>query len=241
MGMVHGPNLVTDGLQFYIDPSNVQCYPGSGYTLNDLSGNGRDATMYKYTGLSAKTTSHDITVSGGFFNMPTSGHFNFISVPNEVLHGLNTFTIEIWAQISSITGGINSIISIGDDNNLLIYWTSHTALQYENYPMTQNLSYATTANTTFLFTVTGLSNAVQLYKNAVAGSSLNVSNATNLIATATFGEIVLGQEYDSNTTGNFDTGQSWLGKYGPIKFYNRALTAAEVLQNYNAHKSRYGL
>lgn len=31
------------------------------------------------------------------------------------------------------------------------------------------------------------------------------------------------------------------GRMGPVLYYNRALSASEVLQNYNAHKSRFGL
>jgi hypothetical protein len=45
---------------------------------------------------------------------------------------------------------------------------------------------------------------------------------------------------DSNS-GNFDASQKFRGKYGPIRFYNRALSAPEIEQNYNAQKTRFGL
>ena len=38
-----------------------------------------------------------------------------------------------------------------------------------------------------------------------------------------------------------NTAQQWNGNIGPAKIYNRALTAQEVLQNYNATKTRFGL
>jgi hypothetical protein len=33
----------------------------------------------------------------------------------------------------------------------------------------------------------------------------------------------------------------WNGNIGPVQFYNRALSAGEVLQNYQAQKERFGL
>ena len=36
-------------------------------------------------------------------------------------------------------------------------------------------------------------------------------------------------------------GYAWLGKIPVVQFYNRALSAAEITQNYNAQKSRFGL
>ena len=40
---------------------------------------------------------------------------------------------------------------------------------------------------------------------------------------------------------NMGTGAYGSGKMGNFMFYNRALSATEVLQNYNAQKGRYGL
>jgi hypothetical protein len=37
------------------------------------------------------------------------------------------------------------------------------------------------------------------------------------------------------------TGQIWNGKFGLARIYNRSLTSSEILQNYNAQKSRFGL
>ena len=45
--------------------------------------------------------------------------------------------------------------------------------------------------------------------------------------------------YDVQFGGPF--GNYFNGNIGPVKIYNRALSAAEVLQNYNQLKSRFGL
>jgi hypothetical protein len=36
-------------------------------------------------------------------------------------------------------------------------------------------------------------------------------------------------------------GRNFNGKYGSFMFYTKALSSTEVLQNYNAQKSRFGL
>ena len=42
--------------------------------------------------------------------------------------------------------------------------------------------------------------------------------------------------------GRAGSSQEWFkGNIGIVRQYNRALTASEVLQNFNAQKSRYGL
>ena len=240
MGMVHGPNLVTDGLQFYIDPSNVQCYPGSGSTIYDLSGNGRDATMYLYQSSGNKTTSgHGITVSGGWFNFPTSNHFSFISLPSSTIAGLTAFTMEFWIYPSSITSNINTLVSSGAANNFLWYINSTTNITYSNQGCgSGGVSFDFTAANN-LFTLVRSSSTIQTYRNTVAKGS--IADSIALTVPGTFGEFVVGQEYDSNANGDFEIVQSWLGKIGPIRIYNRALSTAELTQNYNAHKSRYGL
>jgi hypothetical protein len=50
----------------------------------------------------------------------------------------------------------------------------------------------------------------------------------------------------ANTTSNITigrgyTGVSWVGRIAIIQAYNKALTATEVSQNFNAQKGRFGL
>jgi hypothetical protein len=39
----------------------------------------------------------------------------------------------------------------------------------------------------------------------------------------------------------YTTSTQWTGYMGPIVAYNRVLSAGEVKQNFNAHRSRYGI
>jgi len=76
-----------------------------------------------------------------------------------------------------------------------------------------------------------------LYVNGVSQFTTTLSAGT-LVTTG--GSLVLAQEQDS-IGGSFDPNQAFGGNITIVKVYNRALTATEVLQNYNATKSRFGL
>ena len=71
--------------------------------------------------------------------------------------------------------------------------------------------------------------AIRSYFNGVANTTVALSAGT--FSYNTINPYLIGH-----------TGNSWLhGNIAQVSIYNRALTAAEVHQNYNAIKVRYGL
>lgn len=67
MALSHSPSIVTEGLVLYIDQFNPKSYPGSGVTLYDLSGNGRDYTLFN---------------GGTFVQNPTNNYTSFTTSRN---------------------------------------------------------------------------------------------------------------------------------------------------------------
>ena len=65
-------------------------------------------------------------------------------------------------------------------------------------------------------------------------NNTNVGSASNLYGT-------LANTTSNITIGNGYTGTPWAGRIAIIQAYNKALTAAEVSQNFNAQKARFGL
>ena len=49
MGLGHSPSIVVDGLVFYIDPNNPNCYPGFGNTLYNIVNTSIGGTFVDYT------------------------------------------------------------------------------------------------------------------------------------------------------------------------------------------------
>ena len=45
MALHHSPRIVRDGFHIHVDPADPNCYPGSGTSITDLSGNGRTMTL----------------------------------------------------------------------------------------------------------------------------------------------------------------------------------------------------
>ena len=85
--------------------------------------------------------------------------------------------------------------------------------------------------------MTGSSGSIQVYKD---GSYIgSMTNTTTFSINSTIG-IIMGQEMDTNS-GGFAVNQSFQGQYGATKFYDRVLSAAEVAQNYNALRGRFGV
>ena len=81
------------------------------------------------------------------------------------------------------------------------------------------------------FTCDGENGDLYRYGNGTT----NTVSATAASGTYSVRPLVLGRRGDSNANGFVD------GKIGEFQFYNRELTAAEVLQNYNATRARYGV
>ena len=80
MGTFGGPDIITDGLVFALDPGSERCYPGTGtpvYNLiNNATGNLRNGTTY-------------ITSNGGAFDF--DGTDDYISFPDDT--NLNSQTL----------------------------------------------------------------------------------------------------------------------------------------------------
>lgn len=226
------PNAVTSGLVLYYDPSNSASYSGSGTTVNDLSGNGLNGTM------------SNITYTTPYFAY--NGTNSTISVADNALlePGANDFTIETWVYYSVIAGSTRTFVSKTNNNGGSADWSygmrtnSASATYFEVGNGTtsvtspsQNLSTGTWYQLVGVWTNIA-SNSIELYINGASiGSNshsfTSIKNSTN--------PLYLG----SYNGGEFS--QWFNGRMGVVRMYNNALSATQVLQNYNATKSLYGL
>jgi len=219
MGIAYNPRIVTDGLVLALDAGNTKSYPGSGTTWYDLSGNGNNGTL----------------INSPTYNNTNGGNFNFDEVNNYVNCGqiLNNsaYTKIAWFRPETSTqnivsgsaggtafwmAGTNNAIHSGHNGA----WS--TVVHRPNNPgdmLNQWWCGAVTFNT---------STGWVLYLN---GEQVD----TDLNTTAPIGDgtIFIGAH---NVGGNlFD------GDIPVVQIYNRALSASEIQQNYNATRSRFGI
>ena len=238
MGVSGGPDMIQDGLVLALDAADRNSYPGSGTTWNDVSGNNKIAQL-------KNSPSFSITNGGQFSLNGTNNYFytsgTFTSYAN--------FTMTAWVRVSTVENhrGIFCIKNAADaadytDGNFVIHTVTDGYFGME----AQNL-YAgnTSRNNTIINGSIAQCTVVCDQSNLLVTYYLNgVSNGTQVItSTITFSDhnaLFIGCRQYSLTGEN--NGQNFLtGNIYNILFYNRALSATEISQNYNATKSRFGL
>ena len=225
MGLDHSPLIITDGLVGYWDAANPRSYSGSGNTWYDLSRNANNLTL----------TNSPSYNSSGYFSTGATGYFTGAGT-SSIPTGNNNYSMFLFARLStwalrrgfiSVGGyeagnGSNAFRS-GDDStlgNLLHYWWSNDLYALNNNGNIQN-------NVWFYIGVSFDGTTRKIYANNVLVASDTPSNH-NVTSTTIQLAKVYGSEYLQ-------------GDISLAKIYNRALTASEIVQNYNATKRRYGL
>jgi len=226
--------IVTGGLVLNLDAGNTASYPGSGPTWTDLSGNGNNGTLDD--GASFDTTMEASILFDGDNDGVSTGN-SFFSTPNE-------FSVSIWFRPKGIKSGIQILIHEGDGGNGLGS-NNEFHMHYQDDGtisawMTGGISFSSSSGlvptnkfSQATYVVTGLSGTATatLYLNA---SSVGSDSGT--ITRSGYGNTLIGRPPSLAPTT-----RSYEGNIAQVLIYNRALTAAEVTQNFNALRGRYGL
>ena len=224
------PTLVRSGLVF-----NLQTAPSSGTTWADESGNGYNATL--------QGTPTYVSNNGGGIKLNNSTYTgtDYISVPYNI--SSNTVTVEIVASFNptSFWGTIWGNDSYTASRGYLAYMTTSTSIIYGK-PNAVSLETITASNSIrhWTFVINGTTQS--LYLNATqVGTSDTVANQT-LFATS---EFYFGARHTNGGTGPTDKLNSSITANQPVfyqmRVYNRALSVAEITQNFNVIKGTYGI
>lgn len=221
---IKGEPIVTNGLTCYLDPL---AYSGSGTTITDLTRNGNNGTLNG-------TITYDSSI--GYWDLgSTANTSNYITIPAAAINGATEYTVSLWLYVN-VTNSIDTFFTCGPGNDVLYFFNGRNLVNHQNTAGV-DFQYKTNIREWIHFTAVAKNNFVTLYKNGKFVDKPRAQSSTANV-TSTLG-IVLGNEMDS-TSGNFENGQAYLGRYGPIMLYKRALSAAEIEKNYNAHKGRFG-
>ena len=227
MGFYRGPNIVTDGLVFAVDAGSERSYPGTGTTATSLVGSDT-ATLTNGVGFSSN--------NGGYWEFDGTDDF----ITNNNTYNLSNFTAEVWvyptatppgttmaSAISTVYPGTNSTV------NYAIGWNSNYAWMGGFFNGSSGGWHevgvtSPALNTWHSYSLTYNGTTLILYHNGVSEGTLATTDTA-----AGGGPIRIGRRWDG--------ADFFPGNIPNAKVYNRALSAAEVLQNYNAQKSRFGL
>jgi hypothetical protein len=222
---------VTSNLRLYYDPSNPSSYSGSGTVVNDLSGNGLNGTM------------SNITFTSPYFTY--NGSTSQVSVADNALlePGSGDWSIEFWVNHSVIAGASRVLIGKTDGGNAADWGYGLRTQSNGNTLMEIGNGSTSITTPTSTLTINTWYQVVGVWTN-VASNSLALYINGSLIGSNSHSFTSIKNTTSPLYLGSFNGGQfsQWLnGRMGVVRMYNKALTGSEVLQNFNADKSKYGL
>lgn len=217
-------NIATDGLLIHLDAANSTSYPGTGTTWYDLSGNGNNATL---------VGSPVYTQTPGYFDITSDSTYARITNTN-LIPRTNDFTYSLWIKFDSLRS-IGTIFENGS-------WTDSLLFRYQS---SYNFNiYA--ENTTIITDINEIFNNLNMWYNIVFRRKAGIGKIfINRMGNSR--ECIMTTDINLTNTNLFlmraqyATGQWVDGKISTFSIYNRALSEAEIEQNFNALRGRYGV
>ena len=239
MAITYNTSIVRNGLVLHLDAANKKSYPGSGTTWTDLSGNGNHGTL----------------TNGPTFDSSNNGSIVFDGTDDRV--NLNSS-----AQFGPDTNSFTIIVAYKTNINSARTIPSTIYGRYRYY-----LDHMYPSNTArFVYVKQEWETTGSFLVNSLSIGGLNPKGSWNIIAFSyirtndtgviygyTNGNYIssssasrissypLNYEYIGNSQHSGINYYAFDGSISIVKIYNRALTATEIQQNFNAVRGRYGI
>ena len=226
------PKIVTDGLVLNLDAGQQNSYPGSGTTWTDLSGRGNTGTLTNGPTYSS--------ANGG--SIVFDGVDDYVDLTSTIQFDTSDFSICGWFRSNSGNTSFKQIWNSGyaggnPDVEIGLLTITNTLYFYIRGSGgggdIVNTSYSVDDNVWRYFSVTKTSSLISLYVNGSLIGSTSGSFTSDVDSAGVIPRIGNGLNNINN--------RFFKGSIPQVSIYNRALTAAEVSQNFNALRSRYGI
>ena len=215
MAVAGGPNIVEDGLVLYLDAGNYDSYSG-GTTARDLTNNVSQGSLLNGVGY----------LNSWFLFDGTNDEISF---PNDSVYKNQELTVDFWINLDYEPSGRHVMfttwygftVEINNPSGQIKWGLAGLPSQY------MSGGYITYSQTHHLVcSYNPVTDSQKVYLDGSLSAQQTAAGTIN---------------YGSSTlrfSGSWDRTK---GKMGAMKIYNRELSATEILQNYNATKSRFGL
>jgi hypothetical protein len=217
MATSYSPSVVNNGLLLYLDAANPLSYPGSGTTWYDLSGNGNNGSL----------------VNSPTFNSSNGGSIVFDGT-DDVVNVVGSFgtyanyTICYWAM-----RGAENRMPVAGRLNTAFYWYGDNSWAYTHGGVWGEYYYAKNVsiplNTWGHLCVVYNGSNVSIYRQGIYQGQQSTSGTADWSQGFKIGYWSAGGGY------------AWQGRIASVQFYNTALSADQISQNYQVTKTRFGL
>ena len=232
MAFHHSPRIVSDGLVFVLDAANNKMYPGSGTTVTDTISN----TSGTFTGAGFYDTSTFATPVFSF-----DGTNDYLTYTDSTIPELGSaLTCGLWIKSSDSQGelfctfeqaspykGFLFGIGFSGANGKLQLYCSPTNGSGGSQAIDTGV--AVNDNTIKYVAVTYDGSNARFYHDGVLSSTVSFTKTAGAST----------QPFRIGASNNAGPDRIYNGLLGPGHIYNRVLSDAEVLQNYNAMKGRF--
>jgi hypothetical protein len=221
MGIAYNTSIVRSGLVLHLDAANPKSYPGSGTIWKDLSGRGNNGTLINGVGYSASNNG----------SLVFDGVNDYSTVASSSsMNTMTAVTACMWIKFPSIpiTG-----IPFNKEGSLRLFvaevnTTKFTIRLGSSWGSVPTGATSLQANVWYYSCMTFDGTTVNLYLNNVldfTGNQPGVFANSNVLHIGAFSSA----SYFSNSS------------ISSVQLYNRALSASEINQNFEALRGRYGI
>ena len=231
MATIYNPNIVTDNLVFCLDAANTKSYAGSGTDWKDLSSQGNNGTL-------TNSPTYVPNSNGGYFDFDgTNDYINAnTALPDSFFQGNSTISFWIYFNTIDSDSQGQAILHHGTNSNPngfhIMQRDSKVRLSLWGPGLTSESTFSASTWYNLTFTHNNTTNACAIYINGSldASDTLSASYTGSGNNCRIAGPIIEGGAYHDELH----------ARIAQVLCYERVLTAADVSQNYNATKSRYG-
>jgi len=233
---------IFSNLELYLDANNIVSNPGSGSTWYDISGKGRNATLFNGAAFATSQSIRYVDFDG------TNDYVNCGKILN---YTSESFSISCWARVTTGSPGEKNTILFSNSPTATYGYTCYlssdgTTLQnflvFFSYQAATNQAVTSQGGGNALglrwvfYTITRSDSEVKMYLNGVFASS-NPNAITNP-ASAAVNDLAVGAFYNTGTTTTF---QNSIQRIGAVISHSKKLSDQEVLELYNFTKTRYNI
>jgi len=225
MGLSHSPSIVTSNLVLCFDPANPKSYSGSGNTIYNA----------------ASSSNNGAIQNGALYTSQLSGYFNFdgsndyIDVPHaSSINIADNFTVSFWSKQKTNTAQVPlSKYQSGVRGWVFVYNNAANLMSFDGRNQTgdgyKNATSSVIAQLGVWNHYTGVKSGVNMtiYQNGVATGSTTWSSAGDMTTSSNM------------TVGSLNGTFHSACDIGQVLLYDRALSASEIKQNFDATKNKY--